>query len=190
MFGFVFRFVVSIFRIESATDECIACENKVIEIRRTNAKLEKQLERLKSEGNSKMNISKNRPTSRSSKKVNKTVEELYEDIEELQTKYDQTIVGSYPKESFCMLFCLFFCFCLFFLFLHMRYRCLVPTLCTIAEVGFPFRERIEIMQICLSERPEHFKVESGVSIGLTDTLICSYYAIVFSIHHFISFYFD
>ena len=78
--------VACFFRVDSATEECIACENKVIEMRRTNAKLEKQVERLKSVGNAKIQTSRNRPVSRGSKKINKerTVDELYEEVENLQ----------------------------------------------------------------------------------------------------------
>ena len=74
-------------RLNSATEECLACENKVIEYRRLNAKLEKQVERLKSDGNSKMQNNKIRPVSRGNKKLSRTSDELHEEIEMLQTKY-------------------------------------------------------------------------------------------------------
>ena len=57
-------------------------------MRRTNAKLEKQVERLKNASNSKTQTKKDRPISRGSKKVNKTADELYEEIEELQARYE------------------------------------------------------------------------------------------------------
>jgi len=75
-------------RLNSATEECLACENKVIEYRRLNAKLEKQVERLKSDGNSKMQNNKIRPVSRGNKKLSRTSDELHEEIEMLQTKLE------------------------------------------------------------------------------------------------------
>ena len=100
--------------MDSATEECIVCENKVIEVQRTKARLEKQVERLKNEGNSKMQVNRNRPASRGGKKVNKTIDEMNEEIDELQTRYDQISVSLYRQHPYVSFF--FFVFSCPFVF--------------------------------------------------------------------------
>ena len=77
------------FRLDSAGEEYILCENKVIELRKTNAKLEKQVERLRVSNKSQTGSVKNRPTSRSGKKntKEKSAEEMLEELEELRARY-------------------------------------------------------------------------------------------------------
>eukprot|EP00794_Sanderia_malayensis_P003006 gene3006-3464_t len=82
-------------RIGEATDNCLAAENKTIELKRMNVKFEKQIERLKSNGNNKSQQhvihGKTRPVSRSRNgghQREKSIEETYEEIEELKTRLE------------------------------------------------------------------------------------------------------
>ncbi|XP_065052800.1 coiled-coil domain-containing protein 13-like [Rhopilema esculentum] len=77
-------------RLDSAGEEYILRENKVIELRKTNVKLEKQVERLRVSNKLQTGSVKNRPTSRAGKKSTKekSAEEMLEELEELRARLE------------------------------------------------------------------------------------------------------